>query len=59
MEQRDGRTGRPAPRVQPAVRTRKERGAGTDPGVGKPAQQPDTGRGAIDHHQSNHGRRGR
>ena len=29
------------------------------PGVGKPGQQPDTGQGAIDFHQSNHGRRGR
>jgi len=29
------------------------------PGVAKPGQQPDTGQGAIDHHQGNHGRRSR
>jgi hypothetical protein len=29
------------------------------PGVAKPGQQPDTGQGAIDFHQSNHGRRAR
>jgi hypothetical protein len=31
----------------------------TTPGVAKPMQQDDLGQGAVDFHQSNHGKRGR
>ena len=43
----------------PAPTETRETDASTAIGVAKQAQEPDTGRGAIDHHQSNHGRRER
>jgi len=41
---------------KPAAR---EQDRETAVGIAKGGEEPDTGRGDIDHHQSNHGRRGR
>jgi hypothetical protein len=48
----------PAAKQKQAQQVRPQ-DAATKLGIAKEAQEPDAGRGAIDHHQGNHGRRGR
>ena len=60
MKQQGKQTKRSTSRKPPAGRSApRPQDAPQAPGVGKPGEQPDTGQGAIDHHQGNHGRRSR
>jgi hypothetical protein len=59
MKQQGKQTKRGTSDAPPLERGARPRDTTEAPGVAKPGEQPDTGRGAIDHHQSNHGRRGR
>jgi hypothetical protein len=59
MKQQGKQTKRGTSQKPLAARKARPQDTAVAPGIAKPGQEPDTGQGAIDHHQSNHGRRGR
>jgi hypothetical protein len=54
-----GTSDAPPSATRKPARQARPQDAATNLGIAKEGQEPDAGRGAIDHHQGNHGRRER